>query len=197
MNKLEFLKNFEQTLVELPPNNRRNLVAYYDELITSSINEGQPEEVVIASLDSPKSLAYYHIAEYLLDTAEDNLTTPNIFRVMKITLRLGFSNLVLLVGPILGILGALFALVATSATVILTGLALMIGVFVGPTVFSLSLPDFFYENTITSVGTLFLSIGLIAFGLLFLIGAYLLIRLIYRGTLKHLRFHLLKRKGDN
>lgn len=200
MNKSDFLKALEQMLVELPPDSRQGILSYYEDLINTSLNEGLTEEEIIASFEPPQTLANYHIAEYLLETAENNLTTPNIFRVMKATLRLGVSNLVLLIGPILGIIGALLAFVSTSALVIATGLVLLIGVFIDSQtfahVFFFTPPNFFYENTITSAGTFFLSIGLIAFGLLFLIGAYILMRLIYRGTLKHLRFHLVKNKGD-
>ncbi|NLB89104.1 MAG: DUF1700 domain-containing protein [Syntrophomonadaceae bacterium] len=198
VNKSDFLKDLEQMLVELPPDSRQRILSYYEDLFTTRLNEGLTEEEIIVSIESPQSLANYHIAEYLLDTAENNLTTPNIFRVMRATLRLGFSNLILLIGPILGIIGALLAFVSTSALVIATGLILLIGVFTDSIskIFFFTPPDFFYENTITSAGTFFLSIGLVAFGLLFLIGAYILMRLIYRGTLKHIRFHLVKNKGD-
>lgn len=200
MNKSDFLKELEQMLVELPPDSRGKLLSYYENMINNILNQDLSEEEIIASIQSPQSLANYHIAEYLLDTAEKELTTPNIFRVMRATLRLGFSNLVLLIGPILGIIGALLAFVGTSFMVILTGLILLVGVFTDSStlvnMFFFTPPEFFYENTIISAGTFFLSIGLVAFGLLFLIGAYILIRLIYRGTLRHLRFHLVERKGD-
>ncbi len=192
MNKSEFLKNLELMLVELPPDNRKTLLTYYEEMIMAQVRQGQAEEEIVATLDSPKSLAHFHLAEYLLDTAENDLTTSNLFRVMQATLRLGFSNLILLIGPVLGIAGAIFALLATSTIVMITGLALLLGVFIKPfSIFSTTVPLFFYENTIIAAGTFFLSIGLIAFGVLFLIGAYILVRLIYRGTLKHLRFHLI------
>lgn len=201
MNKSDFLKELEQMLVELPPESRQSILSYYENIITTSLEQGLTEGEIITSIGSPQSLANYHIAEYLLDTAENNLTTSNIFRVMRATLRLGFSNLVLLIGPILGIIGALLAFIGTSVMVILTGLVLLMGVFTEPFTYARTFfftpPDFFYENTIISAGTFFLSIGLIAFGLLFLIGAYILMRLIYRGTLRHLRFHLVKSKGDN
>lgn len=195
MNKSDFLENLELLLIELPPDTRTNILTYYDEIITGFVNKGLAEDEVIAEIGIPSKVAKYHIAEHLIETAEKELTTPNFFRVIKATLRLGISNLVLLILPLLGILGALFALVGTSAVVITTAIALLIGLFIRPfTIFSITVPLFFYETTMTSAGTFFLAIGLIAFGLLFLIGTYIFLRIMYHGTIKHIRFHIFTRQ---
>ncbi|HZK44343.1 MAG TPA: DUF1700 domain-containing protein [Syntrophomonadaceae bacterium] len=196
MNKIEFLKKFDIALTELPTNLRLELLSKYDDMITTNLEQGMTEEEVLTSLDSPEALAQYYIVEYLLDTAEKDLTLSNLFKVIKITLKLGISNLLLLIGPILGITGALLALLGASFSTILSGFSLLIGVFIRPfTVFSYTIPQFFYESSISAIGTFFLSFGLIAFGLLFLIGSYIFTRIFIRGTLKHLRFHLLEERG--
>lgn len=195
MTKSEFLQELEVLLVELPPENREDLIALYDEIFKAQTKLGKTEKEILTSLDEPRVIARIHVTEYLLDTAERHLTTPNLLRVMQAALKTGLSNLILLIAPVLGIIGVVSTLLATGGIVIITGLALFLGVFIRPmTIFSKTIPLFFYENMIIAAGTFFLSIGLVAFGLLFLIGSYILVRLIYMGTLRHLRFHLITQK---
>ncbi|NLJ71652.1 MAG: DUF1700 domain-containing protein [Syntrophomonadaceae bacterium] len=197
MNKADFLHNLELLLAKLPPTQKAEVLAYYDDIISTSIKDGQVEAKVIEELGPPAKIARYHIAKHLIDIAEFKLTTPSFFKVINATLRLGISNLALLTFPLLGIAGAYLALVGTSLVAIITALSLLIGEFVKPfTVFHITVPAFFYENTVVSIGTFFLAIGLFAFGLLFLIGTYILLRIFYHGTINHLRFHLFTNKGE-
>ncbi|HZJ84703.1 MAG TPA: DUF1700 domain-containing protein [Syntrophomonadaceae bacterium] len=191
MNKSDFLQNLAGLLQGLPPDIRENVINHYDELISAAIAEGQNEKEIVTQIGVPKSIANYHVAEYLLETAQRNLTTPNFLKVVVATMRLGISNFALLIFPLLGIAGAYIALVGMSFAALIAAISLLIGQFVKPFAFlSVKVPIFFYESTVVSIATFFLAIGLIAFGLLFLIGTYILLRIFYHGTLRHLRFHL-------
>ncbi len=168
MNKSDFLQNLDQLLAELPPDIRKGITDYYDEILTTAITGGRLEKEVVAELGLPKTIANYHITEYFLEAAEQNLTTYNFFKVIRSALRLGIANLVWLIIPLLGTLGVLIALGGTSLVVVILGIALLAGIFIDSfTIFTITMPAFFYENAITSLGTFFLSIGLAAFGFLF------------------------------
>ncbi len=191
MNKSDFLQSLARLLSELPPDTRDNIINHYDELISAAIAEGQNEKEIVAQIGVTKSIANYHVAEYLLETAQRNLTTPNFLKVVVATMRMGISNFALLIFPLLGIAGAYIALVGMSFAALIAAFSLLMGQFIKPFAFlSIRVPIFFYENTIVSIATFFLAIGLIAFGFLFLIGTYILLRIFYHGTLRHLRFHL-------
>jgi hypothetical protein len=90
------------------------------------------------------------------------------------------------------------ALLSAGAAVSLAGLFLFGGVLLNllePGI--VNIPSAFYSDGLTAAATLCMSVGFIALGLLFLIGDYYLGRILYRGTLRHLHFHLrLPRRED-
>ena len=88
------------------------------------------------------------------------------------------------------------ALFIAGAAVGIMGLLLFTGVLV-----NLFQPGFrfqvIYSDGLTAAATLFMSVGFTALGMLFLIGDYYLWRILYRGTLRYLHFHLrLTRKEE-
>lgn len=186
-----FLASLEPLLKEIPERDRRQVIEKYREHFHLSISLGKTDEEIIAFFGNPKTVARYIVADYLVEKAEADSTVRNIFKAVIGSIGLGVFNLAFFLGPFLGLMGALLALFVAGLGVSLVGVEIFSGVLAYPALPTIiDVPPDLYAGTVTRIATLFLSTGLISFGLLFLVGDYILAGIFYRGTLKHLRFHL-------
>jgi uncharacterized membrane protein len=198
VNQQDFLNALYLELEKLPYVNKDGLVAHYQNIFRMGLELGQTEEEIAAQLGSPQAIAGYYEAHHMIGLAELESSLRNLFYATKAVLRLGISNLVLILGPVLGVFGAMAALLAAGAAVSLAGIFLFGGVLLNLLQPGIAdIPPAFYSDGLTAAATLCMSVGFIALGLLFLIGDYYLGRILYRGTLRHLDFHLrLTRRED-
>lgn len=201
MNQQEFLQALQLELDKIShidKADKGNILKTHQELFRMGLEQGRTEEEIAASLGSPHAIARYYQAHHLITLAELESSFRNLIHAIKAVLKLGFANLVLVLGPVLGVAGAMVALLAAGMAVSFTGLFLMIGVLanlIQPGI--IDIPALWYSDGLTAAATISMSVGLAALGLLFLIGDYYLWRILYRGTLRYLHFHLrLNRKED-
>lgn len=198
MNQQEFLNDLHSQLETISHENTESIVAHHQEFFRIGQEQGRTEEEIIASLGTPQTIARYYQAHHMINLAELESSIFNLIHAIKAVLSLGISNLVLVLGPVLGVAGAMAALFTAGAAVSIAGLLLFIGVLVNllqPGVFQI--PALLYSDGLTAAATLCMSVGLTALGMLFLIGDYYLWRILYRGTLRYLHFRLrLTRKED-
>ena len=198
MNQQDFLNALYLELDKIPHADKAGIIAHYQKIFRIGLEQGQTEEEIAADLGSPHAIAGYYEAHHMIGLAELESSLRNLFYAIKAVLRLGISNLILILGPVLGVFGAMAALLAAGAAVSLAGLFLFGGVLVNlrqPGI--IDIPPALYSDGLTAAATLCMSVGFIALGLLFLIGDYYLGRILYRGTLRHLDFHLrLPRRED-
>ena len=198
MNQHDFLNALRLELEKVPHVDKEDIIAHHQEYFRIGLEQGQTEEEIAANLGSPQAIAGYYEAHHMIGLAELESSLRNLFYAIKAVLRLGISNLVLILGPVLGVFGAMAALLSAGAAVSLAGLFLFGGVLLNllePGI--VNIPSAFYSDGLTAAATLCMSVGFIALGLLFLIGDYYLGRILYRGTLRHLHFHLrLPRRED-
>lgn len=198
MNQQEFLQALQLELDKISHIDKAGILAAHQELFRIGLEQGRTEEEIAASLGSPHAIAHYYQAHHLITLAELESSFYNLIYAVKAVLKLGISNLVLVLGPVLGVAGAMTALLAAGMAVSFAGLFLIIGVLsnlIQPGI--INIPEVWYSDGLTAAATISMSVGLTALGLLFLIGDYYLWRILYRGTLRYLHFHLrLKRKED-
>lgn len=201
VNQQEFLQDLQLELDKishLDQADKTSIITAYQELFRIGLEQGRTEEEIAASLGSPHNIARYHQAHHLITLAELESSLRNLIHAIKAVLKLGISNLVLVLGPVLGVAGAMTALLAAGMAVSCAGLFLFVGVLsnlIQPGL--IDIPGVWYSDGFTAAATMSMSVGLTALGLLFLIGDYYLWRILYRGTLRYLHFHLrLNRKED-
>lgn len=198
MNQQEFIHSLHRELEQLPHNERKEIIADYKQHFLVYLRQGKSEEEIASLLGTPKSIAKLYKAEYRVKQAELESSAHNILHAVGAVLSLGLFNLLMVLGPFLGMVGALMALFCAGAAVSLTGVILFAGSLVS--IFipgAVDLPAALSSNTLTLAATLSMSVGFAAMGLLFIIGDYYLGRIFYRGTLRYLRFHIrLSRKED-
>ncbi|ELK46544.1 DUF1700 domain-containing protein [Halobacillus sp. ACCC02827] len=180
MKKAVFMDRLARELRGLPEEERKEILFDYEEHIRVGMKEGREEEEVIRELGHPKQVAKEYIASTLIEKAEKHRTFPNIFRAILASLSLSLFNLVIVLGPALGILGIYVGLVATAAALALTPFAFLFMLITRT--YSNIFADFFMAMTMGSGG------------IMLMIGLWHLGKWLYKGSLTYLKYnrHLIK-----
>ena len=188
MNKKQFLQSLDKELSGIPDEEKKDILFDYREHFSMGEADGKSEEEIAKALGNPNALAKRYKAEYYVETAEKNRTAGNLFRAVLATLGLGFFNLVFVLGPFIGLLAIIFALLAVSAATVITGIAVFTEATPLPFIFeNVHLPAFVAENMAASA---FLSIGLMSLGCLMLIAVGYVSMWVFRITLKYLKLNI-------
>lgn len=188
MNRAEFLSRLNKLLDYLPSREREDILYDYEEHFRMGISDGKTEKEIVKSFGSPESIAKQYRASLMLEKAEYDTSTTNMFRAIFATISLGFFNIVFVLGPFLGVVGVLLGLFGVSIGVIVSGFSLLLGILLDPLFNSyISIPMAFSSNPLATV---FLAIAFTSLGLIFFIGNCYLTKLLYKITLKYLKFNL-------
>lgn len=193
MTKKAFLEAMRKQLSGLPKEERDDILLEYQVHFDEGLKSGRTEEQIVRELGSPAELARMYRADVLIRNAEDNVSTTNILRAILATLGLGLFNLILVLGPFVGLLGILIGVFAVSVAMVGSGVVMFVHAAFGPiTAGWIHIP---VVMNVTPMGTAFLGIGLFALGLLVFIFGVVASRAIYRLTIRYLRFNLKIVKG--
>lgn len=193
MNKAEFLRELEASLSGVSHDDKKDILADYEEHFRFAMAEGQTEEAACAALGAPKAIAKAYKAESLVARASSDRSAGNILRAILAVVSLGFFNLVVVSGIFFGLLGVLIGLWSAGLGLTLGGLAAFLASLAGP-----FLPDVFAPgtNAVTMTGLAFIGLGLCAFGILWGIGCYYVSKWFYKLIVKYLQFNLRIIKGE-
>lgn len=178
MTKEQFLKQLDASLHKLSKSERQDILQDYTEHFTIGLEEGKTEEEIAASLGSPSQIASELLASYHL---EKKSSAGNIIRSVWTAIGLGFFNLVIVLGPFIGLVGVIFGLWAAGATLTLTPLIVLVSAIINPG--TTQFYDFFFSLACCGLG-LFLIIGMIFVSKFFL-----------KGVVRYLKFNVSLVKG--
>lgn len=181
MNKDQFLKSLANGLKRLSQEEREDIIRDFQEHFLIGSEEGKSEEEISQSLGSPYQIARELLAAYHLEKAEETATTGNILRAVWAVIGLSFFNLVIVLGPFIGLVGILFGGWAAGLSFIVSPLLVLINTAVYPESFEL------FE--------LFLSIGLCGLGLFIVIGMLFATRGLMNLFVRYLKFNINLVKG--
>lgn len=181
MNKDIFLKELRTYLQQLSEEEREDIIQDFEEHFVNGMEEGKTEEEISAALGSPHHIAKEMLASYHLDKVESTATTGNLIRAVWAVVGLGFFNLVIVLGPFIGLVGVLFGGWVTSIAFIASPLLVGINVIIYPGTFELF--DFFF------------SILLVGLGLFIALGMFFATRALINGFLRYLKFNTRLVKG--
>ena len=184
MNKNEFIKILSNNLSNIPNNEKKEIIADYEEHFIIGLNNKKSEEEICESLGNPKFIAKQYKVDMILKEAEKSKSISGIIRAIIASLGLGFFNIVFILGPFIGLVAVIISLFAAAFSITISGIFMFLVVVIQPLVSS-----FFYIG-INPLIVIFLSIGTTALGLLFLIGDCFLAKYFYIGTIKYLKFNL-------
>jgi len=184
MNKKDFINKLSSYLGGVPAEERQDVINDIEEHFKEAISEGRTEEEISDSLGDPKALANQFKANILVNKAEKITSAINITRAVLATLGLGFFNLMFVLGPFIGIVAVLFSLFASAIAITASGIAVFFASIFGPLV-----PQYF-AVLINPAVSIFASIGVTLFGILFFIGDIYVAKWIYRLFVRYIKFNL-------
>ncbi|MGE5508335.1 MAG: HAAS signaling domain-containing protein [Chitinophagales bacterium] len=185
MIKAEFLTELDRALSGLKYEERRDILADYEEHFRMGLADGKTEAEISAALGQPKAIARAYRADYLVEQAAADKSAGNILRAIFAVISLSFFNLVVVLGPFLGLVGVLLGLWAAGIGVTVAGVAAFgASLFAGP--FGLVLPG----GLAGLLGVALVGTGLASLGVLACLGLWKLTTLFYRLMVSYLKFNL-------
>jgi uncharacterized membrane protein len=190
MNKQQFLEALRKQLGGLPEADLKEIIYDYEEHFRNGVQDGKTEEEIVAHLGDIRQIANQYRMSSALKTAEEKTTPANVGRAVIMTVTLGFFNIVIILGPYLGLLGALAGLFAAAVGISAAGIGIMVGMVVAPV-----LPELVNIGLSYPIA-FFVSVGLTCFGVLFFIGDCYLAKYFFKGTVSYLKWNLNIIKGS-
>lgn len=192
MNKEEFLNTLDAALTNFKAEDKKEILYDYEEHFRIGKENGKDEEELIKELGNPNS-----IADQYKTSAQDGIRDSSLKeerpQSVNVLAAIGmiFFNLIFILGPYLGIVGALIGLFASAAALMISGIAVAICVFVEPLyVLFIHIP---FE--VSHAALFFIGVGIAALGALFLIGMCYVSKFVYKGTAKYISWNMKIIKG--
>lgn len=184
MNKQEFLSRLSDALSNLSSEEKSDILYDYEEHFLFAMEKGKTEEEAAEELGDPEDIAKYYRANAAISKAEANKSVRHITGAVFSVLGLGFINLVFILGPYLGVVGALIGFFAAAVAMVLSGIVGIIAAVFAPV-----LPGIVYMP-VNQGAVIFATIGITCLGLLMFIGCCYLAKGLYTVTIKYLKFNL-------
>lgn len=185
MNKKQFIHEFERNLKGISKEDTKEIVRDYEEHFSIGKNKGRKEDEIAKSLGNPKQLAKQAKLELLVSKAEEKKSFGNILRVVFATIGMSLFNLIFVVGIFFALFAVIIALFATGFAISMSGLALIIGGILSPI-----FVNFISLGGLDPVIIIIAGIGLISFGILFMMGIWYLAKGFYILTIKYVKLNI-------
>lgn len=184
MNKKEFMKKLDSQLKHVQKEEKEEILADYEAHFVEGKKKKRSEEQIAKALGDPKDIAKQLKAEHLVKKAEDKSNWSNTWRAVFATLSLGFLNLIIVLGPFIGLVAVIIALFATSISIAASGVAMIVGGIVGFILTVHPLPS------VALAGISVAGFGVGALGVLMTIGMWYLTKLFFKGVVIYLKFNM-------
>lgn len=184
MNRDQFVKDLKTHLNGLPLEEIEDILYDYEEHFQIGISKGKTENDISKELGDPKNIAKMYKASSKINEAECNPSTKNILKAIFAAMALGLFNFIIVLAPFIAVVAIIVVMYFVSVGFVLGGVGTFFGTLAAP-----FLPYKIYLDIhpITSVS---FGIGLTALGLLLLLLSYYLTKLLYKGTVKYLKWNL-------
>jgi len=190
MTEKRFISLLKGNLKGLSGREKEEILGDYREHFRLGCEEGKTEEEIAAALGDPAVLGRSNQAEFSGADAAPDSPVSEVLRVIVASLSLGFVNLIFVLGPWVGLAGALAGLWAAALSVALSGAASVLAVIFEP-LLKLALPDMFITPGFgIRLAAVLAGIALACLGSLATIGMVYVTKGFLRGTVRYLRFNL-------
>ncbi|NLV26011.1 MAG: DUF1700 domain-containing protein [Methanomicrobiales archaeon] len=184
MLKDEFLRQLELSLAGMSDENKKDIISDYAEHYEIGALNGRSEEEISLGLGDPRSIGKEYSALILVKRAEETPSAGGIGRAILATLGLGLFNLIIVLLPFLFIIGILAILLILFFSIACSG-PILIGCAV------LELIGIFPEDLpISSLGAIFIGVGMTCMGLLGILGEFWLARILYHLAIRYLKWNI-------
>lgn len=191
MNRKDYLEELRKGLKALPKEEREDILHDYEEHFRMGKKKKRTEAEIAKSLGKPKDIVKQVKAEQAINKAEKGKKPEDILRAVLASLGLGFLNLIFILGPFIVLVAIIISFYAVGISIIASGIAVAFSSLLLP-IFSITGLGF-----VSGLGLVFIGIGLIALGVLFIIGTGYLTKGFAWLTTKYLRFNINIIKGGD
>jgi uncharacterized membrane protein len=186
MNREQFLSELRRALGRMPDGEKRDVLYDYEEHFRMGMSEGKTEEQIAQALGNPRVLGKSYAIDSLLEEPRsgEGVSASSVFRAVLASISLTFFNIVVVLGPFLGLVGAMIGLWAAAASLPLAGL----GVVLSP-IAAIMVPQYFSLGGTGAAFLFFAGLGVTGIGLLAVLGMVKLTRLFVQVTASYVRFN--------
>ncbi|WP_201005205.1 HAAS signaling domain-containing protein [Paenibacillus glycanilyticus] len=181
MTKYNFLQQLEAELKLIPAAERADILHDYEEHFIFGLEAGKSEEEIAMALGSPAQIAKELLAGYHLKRASANSTAGSIIRATWAVVGLSFFNLVIVLGPAIGVAGVILACWAVALTLLASPLLVLIDAVFHPAAFILF--------------DLFFSLFMCGLGILIGMGMLHVTKLAKKAAISYLKYNVALVKG--
>jgi uncharacterized membrane protein len=173
MSREQFLEELSRYLHKLPKDERKAILADYEEHFEHGMLNGRTETEIAQSLGQPKVLAKEILAEVTISKAQSNPTFQSVSRAVVAVLGLGVLNVLFVLLPFIA-----------GVAVVLSFFVIAIVCLVSPVL--LLIQEGF---TLVYLQSVFLQLGLVGVGILLILVTIRLSVLFYQWMIRYLRFN--------
>lgn len=184
MNRNEFMSRLQNTLGNISPAAKEEIMYDYREHFEIGIEQGKTEEEICSGLGDPRLIARQYRAEYMVQQADTNKSAGNILRALFAALSLGFFNLIVMLPVMAAWVGVLAGFYGVSIGLIFGGIGALLGTILAPVVPWVSIPD------INPIILILGSTSITSLGLLFGIGTIMLTKWTYQVTIRYIKTNI-------
>ncbi len=132
MNRDQFLAQLRKALGRTSEAEKREILADYEEHFRVGIAEGRSEEDLAKALGNPSAIGNAFRIENLADNTRTGWKVADVFRAVFASISLGFFNIIVVLGPFLGLVGVLIGMWAVVAGLGISGIGGIAGAIAGP-----------------------------------------------------------------
>jgi uncharacterized membrane protein len=191
MTKADFFTRLDRSLKGLPKEERQSIIRDFEEHFHDSIREGKSEEETAEMLGNPAAIGRLAKTELLVQEAETKKTAKSIVRAVFAAAGLGLFNIIVVIGPYMGIVGVLIGLWSTAVSLAVSGIGA-----IAATAFVPVVQNFIGITPSAVAFVIFFGIGMSALGGLFGIGIVYVSKWFGQLTLAYARLTVRIVKGD-
>ena len=187
MSRDQFLSDLKRSLGAIQESEKLDILSDYEEHFRMGLAEGKSEEQIADSLGNPRILGKSYTIDSLLEEpkAGGGVTAASVLRAVFASISLTFFNVIVVLGPFLGLVAVMVALWASAVSLPLSGIAIVLA----PAA-ALIVPGFFSLAGMSPVFLVFAGIGTAALGVLAVIGMWKLSRLFVLVIASYVKFNL-------
>ncbi|MBS4174979.1 DUF1700 domain-containing protein [Bacillus sp. FJAT-49736] len=176
MGKNEFFKQLDAALINIPEQDRKDIMYDFEEHFAVGLESGKSEQEIIDELGDPIDISRDLLADYKISKVDNSAKAPSITRTVLSSIGLGFFNLVFILGPVMGIIGIYIGVCAMAVGFTLSPLLTVYSALIGE-----------YDG----LGfEMFNTLVLCGIGLILGVAAVYVGKFLYKGIVKYIQFNI-------
>lgn len=190
MNKMEFMRQLKSELSDFRKEERDEILYDYEEHFRIGEESGKSEEELIRELGNPRDIAdqYRTSGEDAKERVNNKRSTLDSVVIFAALLVL---NLII-VWPFIGIIGGVIGIIGGCIGIFIGGIAMIFGIVLVP-----FFPQFVnISSNISKVALVFAGIGTTTLGILFGILAFYILKFIFIGIIRYIKWCIRTVRGE-